>query len=217
MPKSMPVELRPLWTPIYEEVVWLHARWKIYRQLFGKSTERIDLLNRSASFLFNVVQTVLLDDVQLTLCKLGDPAKTMGKKNMTLELMLDQVVAVSDKAFGAVLEANLADFREKCKLFKRRRNKRIAHYDFNTLVKRRASPLPVPSREEIGKALLALQEFMNNIEARFTDSTTAYAHFGSQGVDGDALIELLKEGLRYEQLMQDGAIEWDDLQKHGGS
>ena len=30
----------------------LHGRWKIYRQLYGTSSERVDLLNHSASTFF---------------------------------------------------------------------------------------------------------------------------------------------------------------------
>ena len=85
----------------------------------------------------------------------------MGKQNLTLELILNHVLMLGNEVLGAALQTSLADFRARCVRIKQRRNKRIAHYDLNTLLNGQASPLPEASREEIEKALLALREFMD--------------------------------------------------------
>ena len=87
-----PSQIYTLWTTLDKEVTWLHGRWIIYRQLFGTSKERVELLNESAGTFFNVLQDVLLHDVQLSLSKLGDPADTGSRENMTLEALHEDVI-----------------------------------------------------------------------------------------------------------------------------
>lgn len=76
---SIPPNVQPLWNVLQQEVIGLHAYWKNYRQLFGTSEARVDLLNECASTFFFIIQDALLADVQLSLSKLADPAQTMGK------------------------------------------------------------------------------------------------------------------------------------------
>lgn len=54
------------------------AAWAlgIYRQLYGTSEARVDVLNQAASTFAYMLQDVLLDDIQLGLAKLGDRAYT---------------------------------------------------------------------------------------------------------------------------------------------
>ena len=53
----------------------------MYRQLYGTSEARINALNQVAPTLFSILQNVLLDEVQLTLSRLADPAGTGKRKN----------------------------------------------------------------------------------------------------------------------------------------
>jgi hypothetical protein len=81
---AIPENLRPLWDVLYSDVVLLHARWMMYRQLFANGVQTIDVLNESASFFFFVVQQTFLADVHLVLSKLNDPPTTSGRQNLTL-------------------------------------------------------------------------------------------------------------------------------------
>jgi hypothetical protein len=55
---------------------------------------------------------------------------------------------------------------------------------------------------------------MNAIEGHYDDSETAYDHsVFMPASDGDSLAHLLKAGLRYDQLLQDEVINWDDFQQ----
>lgn len=42
--------LGPLYDALYNEVVWLHAKWNQYRILYAESPKRLELLNRTAGF-----------------------------------------------------------------------------------------------------------------------------------------------------------------------
>ena len=70
---TIPPQLGDTWDFLHRQVLSLHGRWKNFRDLYGASQERIDLLNRTAPTFFAVLGPILLDDVQLTLSKLADP------------------------------------------------------------------------------------------------------------------------------------------------
>src|SRR6267154_332778 len=125
----LPPSIHELWAPIQSEVVWLHGRWIIYRQLYGTSAERVDVLNRSAGTFFNVLQIVLLHDVQLSLSKLGDPAQSRAQRNMTLKALAAQLQTDGESAVVLKLMPLLAAFDVSCSKIRRRRNKSIAHFD----------------------------------------------------------------------------------------
>jgi hypothetical protein len=52
--QAMGSTLGPLYHAVYNDVVWLHAKWQQFRKLFD-SPENVDLLNHVAGFF-------LLDD-----------------------------------------------------------------------------------------------------------------------------------------------------------
>ena len=209
----LPESLRPTWEALYNEVIAVHVHWIIYRQLFGESEHRINLLNASASSFFSVIQATLLDDVQLTLSKLADPAATGSKANATLERLISEMATLSERPLIDKLKELLIEFRGSCGQIKRRRNTQIAHYDHATLLQQYSSGSTVPlgpSRQEIEDALGALRRFMEPIESYLTSSATAYRRFVSRA-DGEALILVLQQGLRYQELQNNGVIPWDDL------
>lgn len=208
--KAFPAELQPIWNALTPEITWLHGRWIIYRQLFGTSPKRIEMLNEAAGTFFFVIQAVLLDEVQLTLGKLGDPAEQGRNRNMTLASLRDIVMQLGHSNLCRRLDVLLSTFDERCNRIRVRRNKRLAHYDFETLMNARSEPLEGASRQEIEDALASLREFVNEIERHFTNGMTAYEHFMLRD-DGEALVATIMRGLRYEELARTQRIAWSDL------
>lgn len=210
----MPQPLRAHWDALDEEVKWLHGRWKIFRQLFGTSPDRIELLNRSAAAFFRIIQDVLMDSVQLTLSKLADRSQTAGRQNLTLDRLVADINSLGDTALSSELNEILTEYRDRCAQMKNRRNKQLAHYDFDTLLNAKSTPIPGPSREEIENGLEALRRFMNTLQRKFTEAETAY-HRIVLTTDGELLALVLKRGLRYQELVDRGVVSWDDLRQHG--
>ena len=211
MPSSLGVpEIDDVWRAIDYQVSWLHGRWAIYRQLYGTSEARVEILNRAAGTFAHMLQDVLLDDVELGLAKLGDPAATRVKgvpvENLTLanlcQLIASGVLVVE-------LEPLLTAYGAACTKARDRRNKRIAHFDLETML-RPTAPHVGPSRAEIEAALEALRNVMNRIALHYTGSQTAYDLIVLDS-DGDSLIGMLKRGLRYQELVKDGVVPQDDL------
>jgi AbiU2 len=208
-----PPEIRDMWLTLKSEVVWLHGRWIIYRQLYGTSQENIDVLNRSASTVFNVSQKSLLHDVQLSISKLGDSAGTGTRKNLTLSALAGELERISEKPLVKNLNAAILFFDAACAKLRVRRNKWIAHFDLDTMIESKVAPLEGPSRAEIEAALDALREAMNCVERHYTESQTMYEHFVMNN-DGQHLISALKQGLRYRELVKQKVIAHDDLRNH---
>ena len=209
----MPEPLKSHFDALDAEIIWLHGRWKIYRQLFGTSPKRIDILNESARGFFLIIQNVLGDNLELTLSNLADRASTAGKKNLTLESLLNDLRQLNYPALYEELEGVLSKFKEMCKKVRHRRNKQLAHSDLKTLMSTGSNPIPGASREEIEDALLKLRAFMNALLRQFADATTAYEEIVLTW-DGDVLLSVLKQGLRYHELVKAGTVPWDDLRSH---
>jgi len=70
---AIPSSLKSVWDALYNEVVALHARWINFDESVNRSPERTRKLYETASTFFYILQTTLIDDIQLTLGRLGDP------------------------------------------------------------------------------------------------------------------------------------------------
>lgn len=210
--QHFPAAIRDIWSAIKSEVIWLHARWIIYRQLYGISPERVDLLNRSASMLFYIFQMTLLNDVQLSLSKLSDPAGSGARRNMTLDMLLQLLKNAGETNIVEQLSSLVADYAISCERLRYRRNKTIAHFDLATMRSVKVAPLEGPSCEEIETALDALRKALNCVEFHYARSQTAYEEIIMEG-DGNLLILNLWRGLRYAELVREGVIAHDDLRK----
>ncbi len=64
----------------------------------------------------------------------------------------------------------------------------------------------------IDDALEMVRDYMNGIEQHYTESEYAYEHF-IMSSDANALVSMLKYGLRYEELLRDHTISFDDWHK----
>jgi hypothetical protein len=207
-----PIAIQELWASLTADVVWLHGRWIIYRQLFGTNKERVDLLNEAAGTVTWILQHLLLHDVQISLSKIGDPAGSGSRKNLTLRRLQITLRDTGESELSEKMEPLLAAFEASCEKVRHRRNKWIAHNDLPTKIAARSEPLSGPSREEIELSLSALRDVMNCVELKFKDSQTAYEHF-AMNEDGEYLISALARSKRYRELVKEGVIPRDDFRK----
>jgi hypothetical protein len=212
---AIPSALEETWKYLWSEVVMLHAQWKIHEQLFGKGEKRLRLLNECASNFFFLVQQTFLLEIQLAICKLGDPPRSMGFDNLTLARLILEVKA-SDQDSGSKKAAKfygrlgrrLEVFKGRSKNIRERRNKDLAHCDMAT-----ARMMPVhlgsPSRREITKALETLTRFMRDVERYFGEASTAYWSVSTMQ-DGDNLVGWLKSGRRFREIHEAGLVDMYD-------
>jgi hypothetical protein len=206
----IPTEVATTWNFLHGEVVWLHGRWTMYRQLYGTNAKRIETLNRLAPTFFGTLQGILLDEVQLTLSRLADPAVTGKRRNLTLETLTREILALPVQELATELVARLDQYRAKCERIVERRNKRIAHYDFDTQRAANTEGLSSVSRQEIEDALAALRDFMRTVYQFFEQSYMAYEHFAMLD-DANSVLRIAGEALRYRELVDEGRIDQVDF------
>lgn len=202
----MNLEAQRIFGALQSEVTDLHVRWQIYRQLYAASDEAIDLLNRSGSNVFYLLQFMLLDDVTLRLAKLTDPAFQGKFENLSLD-RLAMALESDDKEFVSTTVAPaLGKIKIACAKFRDLRNKRVAHRDLTHALGLEKEPLPGISRENIETALAFLRMAMDAVELHFTQSQTEYEDvIVPYSSDGNRLLKVLREGLAAEDA--EGAAE----------
>lgn len=205
---SIPSDVKTIFEAVQEDVIWLHAKWKVFRQLFGTSEKRIAILNDFAPDFFQIVHDGLIYDILLTMSRLTDPAETSKKENLTLDRLLLMLKRdeCEDEDFVAGLERNLTSLKDECQPFRNIRNRRIAHSDLGTALDYHPNPLPGVSREMIETALASLRNFLNEIEKHLDGNETEYLDFDMRG-DGDSIIHYLKEAKAYRQHRIHGRVD----------
>lgn len=206
---TLPPQIAEVYTTLSTEVTWLHGRWICYRQLFAESEHRIEMLNACASTFFFIIQDVLFDEVQVCLSKLTDPAKTGKNENLSLEQLQTRLEQYGDMNLAASNRLTLDSLRLAVSPFREWRNKQLAHFDLLTAMKLSPNPLPDMSRQLIEDALSLVRQYLNAIEQHYNNSEIGYENF-IMSSDGNALLATLRYGLRYEELLIEQKIPYDD-------
>jgi hypothetical protein len=192
--EKMGPQLGPVFFALHKEVVWLHAKWQEYRELFGHSPERVELLNRSAAFFFRVIEDSLWEDVLLHISRLTDPSRTTGNENLSVQCLPP---LVADLALRAHVGRLTAECVAKAAFAREHRNKRLAHADLAHTLNRKAIPLSGISRAHVEEMLLSFRELMNLVDNRYRDTTVAYEHF----ITNNGAPSLISRLQRFENLV----------------
>ncbi|WP_144428110.1 hypothetical protein [Azospirillum thiophilum] len=206
---EMPEEIFGVYQELKNEVTWLHAKWKIYRQLYAKSEKRVNLLNEVARAFFYIIEQSLRSEISIYASKLTDPARSRKFENLSLYQLQERIAKNCDADFSSGSQELLDIVKERCAPLRNWRDKKLAHLDLNVAMNTATTPLPSFSRKEIGGAISSIAEYMNNIEGYYNDSHHAY-EMVSIPTDANALIEMLKWSMRYEELRSTGKIAIDD-------
>jgi hypothetical protein len=187
-------DIRETFGLIRNQALWVHAKWRLYKQLFRGAPKDQQLFSGIALDAFIILREALLADIFTTLTRLSDPPELAGHENLVLALLLPlfagDVVAQDDyrerigKFDGAV-----ADLRKH-------RNKRLAHNDLTTM---RALSADLPKIEEgdIENALRALRDALA-LPHEIYGSPLDYLNFELRG-SGDDLLNALRKAALYDR------------------
>lgn len=163
-------DLGPLYHALWTEYVSLVVKWQEYREAFGTSEERVDLLNSAAGLFFRIVQDTLWHDTLLHLCRLTDPPESVGRPNLALG-RLPQMIA--DATFRGEV-ATLVDQAVASTAFARDwRNRHLGHTDLALALNQGAHPLRDASRQQVVDALTAIHAVLNRVSERLLQVTLA--------------------------------------------
>lgn len=190
-------ELGSVYHELYNEVVWLYAKWLEYRKLYAVSDKQIDLLNETASFFFYTIEAVLREDILLHIARITDHPKKGKSKRLSL-LLLPKLVKDPKPAdeLQKLLEATLP----KCEFARDWRNRQIAHSNYSLAINPdgKAKSLPGVSRQQIGEALTSIKELMNRVCEAYSGDPTEFELFDT--ISGaDTLVFHLEQSVKSEK------------------
>ena len=197
---DMPESIKDIFNELKNQVVWLHTKWENYRQVFGTS-EKLKLLDECAHAFFLIIHNALIDDVLMSLSKLTDPAGKKTKKHLSFEKLQKRVKKNCDHELASQLQAKLDDLKKKSEVIRTHRDKRLAHLDSEVAMKQGLN-LDKISVKMVEEALALAGEYMNALEGHYYPTEFLYEGGISSYGDGDALVAILKDGLRLKELVR---------------
>jgi len=98
---------------------------KIFHGLFVHSRERVDVLNQASGLVVMYTSKAIWDSLCMALCRLTDPANTAGNKNLSLGSLNIFLKEKHKKPY----QEKVIKAVESAEVFRRRRNKVLAHAD----------------------------------------------------------------------------------------
>jgi hypothetical protein len=207
---AMGTELGNIFFELRNESILLHWKWEEFVTLFGTSSERVSLLNKSARAFFRIVQDSLWGDVLLHIARLTDPPRSAGKDNLTVGKLPELVAAPIREKIQTLLQECVA-----ASAFARDwRNRRIAHSDLALALKEAgARPLAPASRKSVKETLSAFVKLLNAVQVHYLGSEAMY-ELRPLG-NAEALLYVLQDGLKAEKdrfkRLKSGNYEPDDF------
>lgn len=184
-----------------DECVWAWAVYDQYTRLFENGEERHKLFEETASTFFSDLLRIYKEYLFIQICKLTDPAKTMGKPNLTTNYLIEHLPWPRD------IKTELESISEKLMKFRNyiieARHKILSHNDLIATVDR--STLGAFPEGEEKEFWNNLQDFVNNIYSYFFGSIYPIESITEAGVD--ELIESLKKAIDYDAYFEDKQSE----------
>ena len=184
-------DLGPVFHEIYVEVAWLYDKWREYRELFGTSPERIDLLQEAAGRFFGYVQTAIWEDVLLHISRLTDDPGSGKRTTLSVRRL---PALIQDPALSTRVSALVTSAVDTSSFARDWRNRFLAHRDLSLAIDTGARELEPASRLLVQTAMDALSAIV----------VAVYEHHFSGGIDlripggpGDALdlLRVIQDGL----------------------
>jgi len=129
------------------------------RVIFDQEQAKLDVLNDTAQHFFSLLNNMFLDGIVLNMARLTDPEFMRGRKNLTIQTIINAVMKDPKAPAGLnPLAKELHDIAAESDVW---RNKRVAHIDYGAAL----GTLPIPPLflNRVQRFYDALQEFINLI------------------------------------------------------
>lgn len=191
MVASMPKEMEEEFRLIQNELFTVIAKWRTFIDLYGTESHVV-LLNQTAPLFFHIVQDTFVDDVILSIGRLLDPPKSMGKENLSIAHLIDHIAKAGLTALHAEVSDLYLSIRGDAAQLTTIRNKRLAHNDLAEKQAESASLYVGVSRNFIEEKIQRLCDLMNKIHVTLSDTETYYASAGILPDGSPALLEALR-------------------------
>lgn len=191
---KIPFKFRDLFEMVSNHLRTISVAWAQFRELFDESEPRARLLYDTGAHFFATVRTALVDSVVMGACRLSDPPKSMGRRNVSFPALIDAVSDAGLVNLSIDLSMLMATADQKIERLRTPRNRLLAHLDFDSL-EGTAARIDRPEYEAIEDSLAALREIVYRIQREYLGRERRYR--GAIVIGGvDDLIFVLEAGLR---------------------
>jgi hypothetical protein len=185
--------------------VLLRSQWVHFTTLFEGSDLKRELLHTTAPTFFGDLNRLLIEHTVLHICRLTDGAKTMGRKNLTANFLVEY----SDWSNAPGTLAKVKPINDSIHNFRERilpaRNWFIAHHDLSAV--RLDQPLGAASDAEWKQFWLDLQEFLELMYHHHVDPDSHFYLNAVAGMsDAVSLLTALRNAKLFEAVMSDREI-----------
>lgn len=204
-------KLGPVFHALADDLAWLQVKWAEYRELFGTSPERIELLNSAAGLFFRILQDTLWEDTLLHLARLTDVAEMGGKRNLSIRAIPD---LCEDPALRSRVSQLVDDAVAATTFARDWRNRHIGHRDLALALDSGARPLTSASRADVSAALSSIHCVFNEVSEHLLKSTLA-ADVITPATGAETLLYVIRDGLEADAArsarIQRGEFSSEDL------
>ena len=188
---------RELLAAIEREFIQLGYRWAVFCQLFDSGQDNVDLLNKSGSNVFQLLQKLLIDDLMMSLCRLSDPPKSMGYENASLKNLTEKLAEHLPPESGTKINAKFAELKQHLEKITILRNKALSHTDLTHAVN--TELLPRPTYDELEGAIDTITSILNELTGKVFDYSSDYVPHLPFGHDGNKLLNVLAKAHGHKQ------------------
>jgi len=193
----MPYENRELFNAIEREFLQLRYRWGLFCQLFDSGQSNIDLLNKSGSNVFQLLQKLVIDDVMMSLCRLSDRDESMGHENASIRNMINRAKKNLSNETNSKVQGLLSELDRHLKNISKLRNKALSHTDYEHALN--PEFLPRPTYDELENSVDVVRRILGALSSELYNYSTSYVPRMPLGHDGNKLLAVLTKAHGYQK------------------
>jgi len=202
---GIPASLQVIFEKIKAQALWLTVHWTIYKELFNHSKERFEMLHECDPAAFWSFQIALETEILMSLSRLTDLPGKGDKEVLSFERLHRAIADCGERELARVLRSTHKDLRKKCKRIRDHRNTRLAHLDLKISMNEGPTLDPISVRM-IEDAVASIHGYMGTFEHHYRPDTEFQYEVGIRA-SGKALISVIKNGMRFQELVKEKKID----------
>ena len=164
-----------LWRGWSSAVVRRDEYWALYG-----NPDDMDLLNRLSGHFFGILQTIKWDDLLLCVTRLTDPARSVGRDNLSIAQLPNYC---EDHKLRKEVEDGVGRARVAAEFARDWRNRRISHTDLSHVLEAERDPLAEANLKKVSAALDSVHNVLNTISMKLRDTDIANLVVGQPGAN----------------------------------
>ncbi|MBP6446501.1 MAG: hypothetical protein KA341_06825 [Saprospiraceae bacterium] len=189
---------------LLNEILILHKRFEIYKDLFGTNEEYVSLLNKTSGTFFYLVQSGFMENIILSISRLSDPEEMNGYKNLSLKGLIS---LIDNENLINELNLQVKWYTTKTTEFlKAWRSKKVAHLDFDTAMSKAKLKNDI-TIQNLELAISSVRQFYNTIYNHYYGSKMVF------GSNGDSTSKSLLTSLEQAKILREYIFDIRNLEE----